>query len=113
MDTTMVDLKLVAMRIVKHRGFASLMILTLGLPLGLSTTAFVLVNTWLIRDLPDHSPERLVSLGTRDARGRDLPVASYKDLQDWRRTSSIADLAFFTGGTMDLTDDSGTPERLN
>jgi hypothetical protein len=56
---------------------------------------FTFVNAVLIRDLPFAEPDRIVSLGTRDARERDGGV-SFKDYEDgagardrsqgWRRS---------------------------
>ena len=47
----------------------------LALGIGVNNTVFTFVNAVLIRGLPFDEPDRIVSLGTRDARGRDGGVS--------------------------------------
>ena len=49
-------------------GFALAATLTLGLGIGVNNTFFTIVNAICLRGLPIEEPERVLYLGTRDAR---------------------------------------------
>jgi putative ABC transport system permease protein len=93
--------------------FAVTAVLTLALGIGVNNTVFTFVNAVLIRGLPFDEPDRIVSLGTRDARDRDGGV-SFKDYEDWRRSArSFAGLAAFGNTVMNISDAGRTPERYS
>ena len=93
--------------------FAVTAVLTLALGIGVNTTVFTFVNAVLIRGLPFDEPDRIVSLGTRDARDRDGGV-SFKDYEDWRGSArSFAGLAAFGTTVMNVSDGGRTPERYS
>ena len=64
----------------KSPGFASIVIITLGLALGANTAIFSLVNTVLLRALPFRDPERLVSISKRAGEGGMPGLAGYQYL---------------------------------
>lgn len=77
--------------------------IALALGIAPATTVFTIVSTVLYPDLPFAEPERTVEIGD----------VSYPDLQDWRREARSFDgLAVASEATMNLADDTGTPERL-
>jgi hypothetical protein len=87
--------------LVKDRWFTLAVLVALALGLGASTTMFSFMNGYVIGDLPFHDPDHIVSLGTRDARGRDRAVVSYLDFEDWREVTHafVAVSLFFQAGT--------------
>jgi putative ABC transport system permease protein len=99
--------------LVKDRWFTLVATIALALGIGVNNTVFTLVNAVLIRSLPFDEPDRIVSLGTRDARGRDGSV-SIKDYEDWRRSArSFTGIAAFANTVINLSDSGRTPEQYN
>jgi predicted permease len=107
------DLRFAARMLAKDPRFTFAVVLALGLGIGATNTVFTLVNTVMFREMPFERPEQLVSLRTRDAKGRGAGV-SYAEYQDWsaaaRTFSGIS--AATHGGGMTLRDDRGAPQRL-
>jgi predicted permease len=107
------DLRYAARRLRKEPSFAATAVLTLALGIGVNNTVFAVVNAVLIRGLPFDDPDRIVSLGTRDARGRDGSV-SIKDYEDWRRSvRSFTGIAAFATTVINLSDPGRTPEQYS
>lgn len=107
------DIRFAVRLLVKDRWFTLAATIALALGIGVNTTVFTFVNAVLIRGLPFEEPDRVVSLGTRDARDRDGNV-SFKDYEDWRRsTRSFAGLAAFGTTVMNVSDASRPPERYS
>src|SRR5262245_3277027 len=106
------DLRFAVRLLVKDRWFTVVAALALSLGIGVNNTVFTFVNAVLIRGLPFDDPDRIMSLGTRDARNRDRGV-SYLEFQDWRDgTKAFAGLAAFSGQTMNVSDEGRPPERF-
>ena len=98
------DIRFAARLLAKDRGFTLVATIALALGIGVNNTVFTLVNAVLIRSLPFDQPDRIVSLGTRDARGRDGSV-SIKDYEDWRRSArSFTGIAAFASTVINLSD---------
>src|SRR5436309_5203804 len=96
----MQDLRFAIRLLVKDRWFTLVAVLALALGIGVNATVFTFVNAVLIRGLPFNDPDRIMSIATTDARGRDRGV-SYLDFVDWRRgTRAFEGLAAFDGVTM-------------
>jgi hypothetical protein len=99
--------------LVKDRGFTLAATIALALGIGVNNTVFTLVNAVLIRSLPFDEPDRIVSLGTRDARGRDGSV-SIKDFEDWRRSArAFTGISAFATTVINLSDSGRTPEQYS
>ena len=47
----------------KNPGFTAVAILSLGLGIGANTAIFTLINSLMLKSLPVHEPQQLVSLG--------------------------------------------------
>jgi putative ABC transport system permease protein len=76
--------------------FASVVILTLALTIGLSATVFSVLDTVFLRPLPYRQPERIFSLRTWSPQGYTQP-ASYPEFVDWQRESrKFATLAAYS-----------------
>src|SRR5438876_6589209 len=94
------DLRFAVRLLVKDKWFTAVAAVALALGIGVNSTVFTFVNAVLIRGLPFDDPDRIMSLGTRDARGRDRGV-SYLEFQDWRDgAKTFAGMAAFSGATM-------------
>jgi putative ABC transport system permease protein len=107
------DLRYAARLLRQQPSFAVTAVLTLALGIGVNNIVFTVVNAVLIRGLPFDEPDRIVSLGTRDARDRDGGV-SFKDYDDWRRSvRSFTGLAGFGTTVMNVSDRGRAPERYS
>src|SRR5437868_14118699 len=91
------DLRYEVRLLIKDRWFAAVAATALALGLGVNTAVFTFVNAVLIRGLPFSDPDRIISLGTVDARGRQLGMSKL-DFEDWRGAArSFAGLAAALG----------------
>jgi putative ABC transport system permease protein len=70
--------------LLKHARFTALVVITLGLAIGASTTVFSVVNAVLFQPLPYADSERLVWLWTVNDQSSLRQRASYPDFEDWR-----------------------------
>src|SRR3977135_2373925 len=99
------DLKFAVRLLIKDRWFTVVAVVALALGIGMNATVFTFVNAVLIRGLPFDDPDRIMSIGTRDARDRDRGF-SYLDFQDWRAAAqSFSALSVFNGTTMNVSDE--------
>src|SRR5262249_32976488 len=79
----------------RNRSFTAVAVLTLALGIAGTTAIFSAVDAVVLRPLPYHEPEGLVSVGKRNEEGRKFP-ASHPELRDWRaRATSFSGLAGF------------------
>jgi putative ABC transport system permease protein len=107
-DVTATDDVRGALRQLKARPlFALLVTTTLGLSLGLATTAFSLFDAILLRPLPFPESERLVRVQTFSTQApQSLHGASLPDFEDWeRRVRSLAPMAVWVTMQTHLTEE--------
>ena len=106
------DLRVAVRLLDKDKWFTAVAVIALALGIGVNATVFTFVNAVLIRGLPFNDPDRILVVGTRDARGRDRG-ASYQDFVDWRAaTRTFSGLAAYSGQTMNISDEGRAPERF-
>ena len=106
------DIRFAVRLLVKDRWFTAVAVVALALGIGVNATVFTFVNAVLIRGLPINDPDRVMVVGTRDARLRDRGM-SYLDFEDYRRaTRTFSGLAAFSGSVMNVSDEGRTPERF-
>ena len=76
------DLRFAVRLLVKDRWFTAVAVIALALGIGVNTTVFTFVNAVLIRGLPFNDPDRILVVGTADARGREsrLVVPGFRGL---------------------------------
>ena len=97
--------------LLRNPGFTALAVITLMLAIGVNTTIFSVVNAVLLKALPFHEPQQLVSVHKTSTRG-DLPgIAAYQYLAWKDANTNFEDLAAFTDDNINLTG-SGEPERI-
>ena len=112
LEETWQDLRLAVRLLVGEHWFAAAAVLSLGLGIGLTSTAFTVYNAILVRGLPVDDPDRIMALATRDAAGREQGV-SYLDLQDWRAAAtSFEDIAAYSEPAMNVGDPGMATERF-
>ncbi len=105
------DIRFAARLLVKDRWFTLAAAFALALGIGANATVFTLVNAVLIRGLPFDEADRIVSLGSENARGQQMGV-SFQDFEDWRdRSRSFQHLNAALNATVNVSDDEQLPER--
>jgi putative ABC transport system permease protein len=107
------DLRFAIRLLVKERWFTAVAAVALALGIGVNTAVFTFVNAILIRGLPFDEPDRIIALGTTDARGRQLGI-SRLDFQDWTEAAkSFSGLAIFLGAPMNISEDALAAEQVS
>ncbi|HSE40805.1 MAG TPA: ABC transporter permease [Acidobacteriota bacterium] len=92
-------------------GFTIVAVIALALGIGGNTAIFSLVNAILLRQLPFHDPEKLVSVTSQrpDSNKRPFNLPDFIDYRDQNR--SLSAIAAYANWSANLTS-HGNPERL-
>jgi putative ABC transport system permease protein len=110
LETTRQDLRFGVRTLIRNPGFAAAAILTLALGTGATSAIFSFVYTVVLRPLPYHEPDRLLSV-VEHRNGVDIGLTA-PDYLDWRAAAtSFEQLAATAGTTANLTG-RGEPERV-
>src|SRR4029077_18515435 len=80
------DVRYALRLLIKDKWFTLVAAMALALGIAANNAVFTFVNAVLIRGVPFKDGPRIMALGTRDARHRNLAV-SYLDFVDWRESS--------------------------
>jgi hypothetical protein len=93
----------------KNPGFALVVIVTLALTIGLSTTVFSVLEAVFLRPLPYQQPQRIVAVKTISPQGYEQP-ASHPEFLDWRReVHSFSALAAYNAyGSVNFQSDAAS-----
>jgi predicted permease len=106
------DLRFAIRLLVKDRAFTCVAVTVLGLGLAVANTQFVLLYASCLRGLPVPRVDRVLFLGARDARSRDLPL-SFREFDDIARAATeFAALAAFANAPMVIGDEDRAPDRV-
>jgi putative ABC transport system permease protein len=107
------DIRFAARVLYKRRWMTVVAVVALALGISANSAVFTFVNAIILRGAPFPDPDRVVVLGTRDARNRDLGV-SYYDFLDWREASrSFSDISLMGQPTFNVSEQGTSPERYN
>ncbi len=110
----MQDVRYAVRMLMKNPGFTFVAVLTLALGIGATSAMFSVINAVLLRPLPYHEPERLVTIW-EESPERDLfqiPV-SFANLRDWAdQTQTFEQIAAYTFTNLNLSG-AGEPARLS
>jgi putative ABC transport system permease protein len=111
LETLIGDLRFGARMLVRAPGFSFAALFTLTLGIGANTAMFTIVDAVLLRPLPYVEPERLVTVGDRNAEGLATNV-DFTTVADWRaRSRSFESLALMRSWQPTLIA-AGEAERL-
>jgi predicted permease len=111
LDTLRADLRFGVRTLRRNPAFAAIAVLTLALGIGANTAIFSVVNAVLLRPLPWAEPDRAVMIWSKWTAFDKTWVAS-GEVNDYRRRSqTLASVAAWSDGQINLTGD-GEPERV-
>jgi predicted permease len=106
------DVRYAARSLVKARGFASVVVVTLALGIGANTAVFSVLNAVVLKPLPYADPHELVRVYmTYGGEDGYLPGPAIVDLRERSRTLDIAALYTYRADGVDITDHP-EPERV-
>jgi len=105
MDSLVQDLRFAARQLIRQKGVAAVIVITLALAIGVNTLTFSFVSFFAFRPLPMKEAARLVMIyGKHPEHGRDRARVSYADFVEWRaQSTSFEDLAAGRPRTSNLT----------
>src|SRR5438093_3841362 len=107
------DLRYAVRPLVRDKWFTLIAATALALGIGVNTAVFTFVNAVLIRGLTFADADRIISIGTTDARNRQLGV-SRLDFLDWREASrSFAGVSIMLPASINLSEERRVPEQFN
>jgi len=107
------DLRFAARMLIKDKWFTLVAATALALGIGVNNAVFTFVNAVLIRGLPIAEPDRIIAIGTTDARGRQFP-ASRLDFIDWREQSrAFSGLSLIQPGPMNVSEEGKPAEQYS
>jgi predicted permease len=107
------DVRYAARLLVKDKWFTLAAATALALGIGVNSAVFTFVNAVLLRGVPFPDPNRVMWVGTRDARARDFGM-SLQDFEDLRASArTFSGLAATSGVSFNVSDDSLAPEQYS
>jgi putative ABC transport system permease protein len=105
------DLRFAVRLLLKDRWFTLVAAVALALGIAANNAVFTFVNAVLIRGIPFQDGPRIMALGTRDARHRDLGV-SWLDFVDWRDSAkTFSGICLMGQPPLNVSEAGRPPER--
>ena len=99
------DIRYAVRLLIKDRWFTAVAAIALALGIGANAAVFTFVNAVLLRGLPFDDPGRIVSIGSLDARGRNLGVSRLDFLDIREAARSYSSLTLFMGAGVNVGDE--------
>lgn len=114
METLLKDLRYGLRSLLKQPGFTVIAVVTLALGIGANTAMFSVINAVLLRPLPYHEPQRLVTIWEESPeRGLYQMPVSFANLRDWVDQNHTFDqISAYTFTNLNLIG-AGEPARLD
>ncbi len=112
LDTFLQDLRYGARAFARQPTFALIATVTLALGIGANAAIFSVVNAVLLRPLPWSEPDRAVMIWSKWTAFDKTWVAEGEVLDYRRRAQTLAEVAAWSDGQVNLTGD-GDPERVS
>ena len=85
-------------------GWASLIVVTMGLGISASTVIFTMFDAVLLRPLPFAEPQQLVSIVTTNLSDGEATTSNLADFGDWRRSArSFSGMAAYTSDIVTIS----------
>ena len=113
MQTLWQDLRYSTRMLLKHPAYTLLAVVTLALGIGANAAIFSIINDVLLRSLPYHEPDRIVTLwenNTKENIARD--DVSPANFLDWRERQQVfSEIAFSNPNSLDYAG-NGEPEVI-
>ena len=107
------DIRFASRVLLKRRWMTAAAVVALALGIAANSAVFTFVNAVILRGVPFPDPDRVVAMGTRDARNRQMGV-SYYDFLDWREAAkSFSDISLMAQPTFNVSEPGTPPERYN
>ena len=110
MDALLQDIRYAFRHIRRSPGFAAAAILTLALGIGANTAMFTMLNTLVLQRLPVKDPDGLISMTSRDVRGRQRYIP-FETVHELEREGPFVDVCGHNGGGILPIDAEGTPRK--
>jgi putative ABC transport system permease protein len=111
MEALMQDIRYALRKQLSQPGFTVMVVIALALGIGANTSIFSMVNAVLLRQLPFHDPEQLVSISSTGIEEERSPF-SIPDFLDYQsQNETFQELSAFTEFGINLTE-NGDPERM-
>ncbi|HJX89572.1 MAG TPA: ABC transporter permease [Pyrinomonadaceae bacterium] len=88
MENLFKDIRYGLRGLLKHPGFAAIVIVTLGLGIGASTAIFSVVNSVVLRRLPYNNADRIVAIQELNQTGKRVQVTA-ANFYDWRQQNTV------------------------
>src|SRR5688572_26848434 len=113
MESLLKDIHYGIRSLLKHPGFTAIVVITLALGIGANTAMFSVINAVLLRPLPYHEPQRLVTIWEESPeRGLYQMPVSFANLRDWIEQNHTFDqISAYTFTNNNLIG-AGEPVRL-
>ncbi len=113
METLLYHIRYGIRSLAKRPGFTAIVVLTLAVGIGANTAVFSVVNATLLRQLPFHEPQQLVTLWERNpARGYEQNPPAAANYVDWRNQNRVfAEMAAFAPSRQFNVSLGDQPER--
>jgi putative ABC transport system permease protein len=106
------DIRYAVRLLIKDRWFTAVAAIALALGIGANAAVFTFVNAVLLRGLPFDDPDRIVSIGSLDARGRNLGVSRLDFIDIREAATSYSGLTMFMGAGVNVADEGKAPEQF-
>jgi len=98
--------------LLQNKGWTFVVVMSLGLGIGGTTTIFTIVNAVLLRPLPYRDSNQIVWVWSDRAGAASKERASYPDFLDWKAQSKTLDSWVAWGVYETILTNAGPPQRL-